>query len=230
MKAKQLRLEGIYDQKTFDLLSQLSIKNFSFDMRPLGLNFFPQHLFLKLLSQSWRSGDRYFLHYAYEKDFVIEKMAEDLKQLFSPFNPFSGQLFLEFSDQKPLSFYEQFKLPFYWHYHWEGEFHQILHSPLLQGVVLSCSFLQGLYQREDREHFFQSLSEMRRKRDNRPLEFILAGDWDCTVAEGFLRQFSFDMLSLPINAQLELCYRQVDVEKMQQSVKLFKENFTGNET
>ena len=79
MEKNNLRIDGIYDFRTVHFLEQKMVQNYSLDFRTRSFNFLQQHKFFELLGKDIKKDNRYFLHYAYEKDFIISKMIDDLR-------------------------------------------------------------------------------------------------------------------------------------------------------
>ena len=90
-------IEGIYDQRTFNSLKEVGISSFSFDFRPTSFNFYQQYRFLDLIDKCFDSSHQYFLHFAGEADFVIQKMVDDLDAQLG--DKEKSNIFLEFSDR-----------------------------------------------------------------------------------------------------------------------------------
>ena len=52
MDKLSLRIEGLYDMRTYQCLEALKVKQFSFDFRPRSLAFVQGHRFLEILEKS----------------------------------------------------------------------------------------------------------------------------------------------------------------------------------
>lgn len=223
-----LRIEGIYDLRTFTYLKDQGVVNFSFDCRPRSFNFLQQHRLFELIEKVNRSNFKYFLHYEEERDFVIEKMLSDLNgQGWGP-----QQFVLEFSDHKELSFYEKFKWPFWIHYfdhsHYPGNnLNNFLNSPYLKGVVFEERQFEELYRSGAWYSVLQVLSPAlyadKLNSNTRSVETMLTVSWE--FFNKFLSKSSLpsslnvDFISLPIDNNVEVCYRNVDLFKLEEEIK-----------
>lgn len=221
----KIRIDGIYDQRTFTALQGLGIDHFAFDFRPLSFNFLPQHRFFEMLEKSSVKSNYLFLKYEGEKDFVILKMLSDLQEKFGPLNKNIGPLAktcLEFSDFNKINFYEQFATPFWWHLTHltlndlqKDEVKQILKSPLLRGIVIKWEQLKSWIERGE-----WPAVKMKFRSD---CLLMINSDWDYTNE---IIETRFDFLlsafmyySLPINEEIEICYRNVDLFKLSSGLK-----------
>jgi hypothetical protein len=91
------------------LLQEQGIYNISFDLRPRSFNFIPMANLLEIIKHM-SDFTTITLHFANEKDYVINKIISEIKDM-------GRNCSLEFSDQKSLDYYESFKLPFYLYYY-----------------------------------------------------------------------------------------------------------------
>lgn len=225
MEKTLLRIEGIYDHRTFKFLKSLGLSIFSFDFRPLGLNFFPQHRFLDVLNHEYNSSYQFFLHYADEQDFIIQKMLTDLKGYGGNPGTLAPNFFLEFSDNKDLKFYEQFAVPYFWHYQEGGFLKEILQGSYLQGIFFSYNLLEDLFRRGGLYTFINAVLQLFHKtKREKPLEIFLTADWNQNIIPSLTDHLDFHCLSLPINQSIEVCYRNVDLEKLRKNVQSFQKN------
>ena len=106
---KNLKISGIYNLETVRLLQEQGIYNISFDLRPRSFNFIPMANLLEIIKHM-SDFTTITLHFANEKDYVINKIISEIKDM-------GRNCSLEFSDQKSLDYYESFKLPFYLYYY-----------------------------------------------------------------------------------------------------------------
>lgn len=199
MEKKTLRVEGIYDQETLKNLIEMGIEHFCFDFRAKSFNFLQQYKFLDFLRENYQHHHTYYLRYEGERDFIIQKMIDDLKLEYNWVN-----FYLEFSGGEPLPFVEQYSLDFYYHAGSDlfrhpqqiQELDRILKSKKLKGIVLHDPMLL--------ENFIE-LSDINK---------IWALDWDTqgTVVKKF--QGQFDILSFPINDWVEDDFRIVNFKKL----------------
>ena len=76
----KLRIEGVYDIRTVQYLKGQGIEDFSFDFRPKSFNFLQQYRFFEIIERCFHKNLRFFLKYQNEKDFIVQKMLNDIKE------------------------------------------------------------------------------------------------------------------------------------------------------
>ena len=218
-----IRIEGIYDLRTMKQLQDFSeVKSFDFDFRPTSFNFLQQYKMLEILEASYDSKSQYFLHYRDEKDFVIKKMIDDLKEFFSTHFGSLGiinNFFLEFSDENEFSFYDQFDQNYYWHYNPKRTIKEVRDAKYLKGICLDHSFLEDLHNKGQLYQFVQNFTQsflpmMFQKK----MGLILRVDWDDNIIPSLLDYFDFEFVSLSLNSKVEICYRNVDLNRMKKGL------------
>ncbi len=213
-------IDGVYDQRTFNLLKTLKIDSFSFDFRPTSFNFFQQYRFLDLVEKCFDSKDRYFLHFCGEADFVIQKMVDDLREKVS--DEELQCFMLEFSDRCSPKFYDQFEFPYILHYSPELKPENFSNSKFLNGIVLHFSHLEEMHREGRLFSFIQSFFQLVKTID---IELILKADWDADIFPSLVELLDFDSVALPVNDKVEVCYRNVDLNKLSNLLTVMKSNF-----
>lgn len=230
MKVK-FRIDGLYDKRTLDFLSEMGIYDYLFDFRPKSFNFLQQYRFYEILEHYFQEAgknpldqSRFYLYYDDEKDFIIKKMVDDLRGLLRSSlkeNHFS-RFFLEFSDNRDVSFYESFGVPFYWHFRPDRMLSPFLRSPLLKGVVLPFSFLERLHSEGTLLNFVQNFhAQLLGHATSIERELVLSLDWGANIFPSLFEYFDFDMLALPVNNKVEVSYRLVNLQKIAQELGHF---------
>lgn len=215
------RFEGIYDDRTLDCLCNLGIHHFSFDFRPTSMNFLPQHAFLDMVSRIHTSKMHYDLHFENEVDFGIQKMLDDLSEKIGGRAVLETQVTLEFSDQLPLEIYEKFKVPFWWHYSMHPDASRIISSPLCKGLILDQVLVEKVHAQGSLFSFIQSLMQLLyQNHHSHAKALLLRVDWDFNPMPFLFDQLDIEYISLPINPQIEVCYRNVDLGRL-------KNNYQG---
>ena len=187
---------------------------------------------MELIENAGSPTDRYFLQFENEQDYIIKKFIDDLKE-FTSRNPNYGfaigpqeyNFCLEFSDLREVGFYEQFKIPFYWHFHPNIDLRSMLDSPYCKGVVLSYSYLNRLHEAGE---FFNFVTEFLKHTDqkikNAEIDVVLTQDWDSDLFPSLLDFLPVSLFSLPINYKVETSYRNADISKISNELKLKSHN------
>lgn len=221
-----MRIEGLYDLRTLRTLKDSGIFDYGFDFRPTSFNFLQQYRFMDLMAQLDDSKSRYYLHFCNEADFVIAKFVEDLKKHYSEntdYGTFKDKVALEFSDYCTASFYDSFETPYYWNFHQERPLKDYLKSKHIKGLIFDFKWLHEKHEKGEFDsffaHFLQVAAPFIRERK---LEFILKIDWDSHLFDSLFDYVDFKLLSLPVNEKIEVCYRNVDLNKASKNIHFYK--------
>jgi hypothetical protein len=205
-----MKIDGIYDQKTIQTLIESKVQDLAFDFRPKSFNFLQQHKFLELLENNFNEKTNYFLRYSYEKDFVVQKMLDDFHEKYTTEN-----LYLEFSDFQASKYYDSFKTPFFWHYRSDVNPIEILKSEYIRGIVIPFNLIEEGHHQGNFFSFVQGLLQLVYPFiHEKKLEIHLGVDWDSDIFPTLFDTLDIDCVSLPINNKIEICYRNVDSQKM----------------
>lgn len=221
LRPMRIRIEGIYDERTFQILEEEAISDFSFDFRPKSFNFLQQYRFMEMMSLFHAPRRRYYCHFCNESPSVIEKITSDIQtELSLSKSHWNESFFLEFSGDESPDFMESYGMPFFWHYSSDQPLEAVLECRCLGGIILEYDFLHRLHESEQlydfREKFLElSVSFFRDRRG----EFFLRRNWDSDIFPSLYEIFNFTAVSVPVDSKIELSYRQVDTEKMRWEIK-----------
>jgi hypothetical protein len=183
-----LRVNGVYNQQTFQFLSELGVKKFTFDFRPVSMNFIQEYVVHDILKELSSANHQYYLMFQNEKDFVVSKITNEL--INNNLLRDSDSLFLDFRSNHELSYFEQFKTPFYWSFDESVNYYQIIDSPLLKGLTFSSTYLERLNERGQLFKFLSDLQGILQKSE-RDLKLHLEIEWETSIQESI-----FDFLIL----------------------------------
>lgn len=196
---KFIRVEGIYDKNTLSHLIKNGITHFCFDFRVKSFNFLQQYKFLDFLRDHYQLNHNYYLRYEGERDYIIQKMIDDIKLEYNLVN-----FFLEFSGGEPLPFVEQYEVKFFYHVpDWIfrdldklKETDRILKSKKLEGIVL------------------HSVRDLAKFLDLKDIKKILGLNWP--ISWDFVKNFQqdFDIYSFSIDETVEDDFRVVNLGKL----------------
>ena len=220
----QFRLEGIYNTQSLTFFMSFGVKNWSFDFRPKSFNFIQQYVFndcLKLLQDSL-STHSVSMRFLNEKDFMVDKVINDLKEI-SPLKNLSFEL----SDISDVTHAERNNIPFYWHYDFRLD-SSVYKNPLLKGIILSAADCQRMQASNSLGHFIIELSKLKSDGILKNQELILHFDWSQELMSSVLDFLPINTFSLPINHQIETGYRQVNQELFKDHWTLLKKQLLSN--
>ena len=214
----QFRVEGIYDKRTLQSLKDLKLKDLSFDFRPRSFNFLQKKLLEELL-EDVSQDDTVYLHFENEADFVIKNILESATKKCEKKN-----IILEFSGNQTAEYYESFNHDFLWNYDPSSEhLDDILKSKLLKGLIIPLSIINEEHRKGNIINFSKELhSKIFNLLSKDSGMLILSMDWDSNLFSSLVQYFDFDLISIPINNKIEVCYRNVDLSKMQDQVSFLQ--------
>lgn len=221
-----LRIDGIYSGDTLKELNSFGISSFSFDFRPRSFNFLQQHSFMDIIEQNLKYSNEYFLRFANEQDFVINKFIYDLNDFLTTSGNMSlGKecFFLEFSGGEDHSFCNQFKMPYSWHFHPARDWKSHLSSDFMRGIVFPYSYLHELHEKGAFLDFVtRMLPEFLAMMSETKIKMALEIDWDSNIFPSIEEYFNFDFWSLPINSKIEHSFRNTDLQKVKNQLQYFQ--------
>ena len=232
--SSKFKIDGIYNVSVINTLKKLSIYNFGFDFRPLSFNFIPQYSFEELVSESFESRCKYYLHFDDEKEFMIWKIVDDLTKLYSKISKnisdqeyltMQNNFFMEFSYlDHDIEFYNQFNLPFYIHINKETELDKFLSRSFLKGIIIDYEELNVLHEQDLLLDFINKFSNyLKMNPRHRHLDIVLNIDWDSDIFPTLPELVNFSIVSLQINKKIESSYRNVDSKKVISSLKTIRQ-------
>lgn len=212
------RLSGIYDLRTLNFLIENGIHQFIFDFRPTSMSFLQEYKVVELLKGL--SFGKVFLLFRNEKTFMMERIYNSCR------NSFGGELILEVEGSVDDDF-SQLGVPFYYRIEEEEQLSSsksIFLNQNCRGHVLSYEMLKNL---NDRNSFMSWVQRYYQEIGGRSLELKqdLYLDWDSDIFPTLFEYFDFDSLTLPVNSKIEVCYRNVDLNKVSTNLKHL--NFTA---
>ncbi len=212
-----IRIEGLYDLRTVHKCQSLGIKHFHFDFRPRSFNFLQQYRYLEL-EKAFQTGESRYFHFENESETMVQKFLDDL--------PDRNNTFLQFSDDRGAEYYDQFKTPFYWHYDPFAKQNIPKSGQFIKGIILNFNDIQAIHGADQIYNFSSNLlGHTLGLFEQKNLEIHLTIAWDANIFPSLLDLFSFKTISLPINNQVEICYRNVNLPKVEEGIKYFSNHF-----
>ncbi|MEC7274832.1 MAG: hypothetical protein VXV96_00800 [Bdellovibrionota bacterium] len=204
----KLALSGIYDQRTVSFLAEKNIDFLCFDLRPRSLNFIQEYRLLEMAQAM--VGGVLVLQFSQEKDFIIHRLIKSVREVFS------GEILLYFCADEADEFCNSFGVGYLKKISGNGP--MPLPQSYLKGVVFSHHYLDYLGDNGVLQQFaaryYQTFSQQ-----SIDLYQILEGDWDSNYRPSLCDLFDLDYLMLPINQKVEVCFRNVDLNGLEASLR-----------
>ena len=214
---QDLRIEGIYDQRTLKLLKQKGLRDFGFNFSPRSFNFIQEHVFLSDLVPLLDPLDRIHLHFDRSDDPMIKKVLEDLKK--------SGvaleSVYVDCDEWKESP--ETLGARYYLTYQ-PGLDISLCKSELFSGMIFNFSYFEELHQKNVLNNFISNFYTHFSKVLTDSKRVVLRVDWNHNVMPTLLDYFEFDLMSFSINSKIEVCYRNVDLKKLTTEMDLIKKS------
>lgn len=208
MNDVNLFLQGIYDQRTLKFLIQEGIKHFIFDFNPRSFNFIQEYVFLDLYKNFITDKNQIFLKFTNSKDPMINKLINDIKII----NPNLSNIVFLFDEVDT-----DFPHPFFLNY---SSSLKIPNSSYLKGIFLNFEFIENAYNHNSMNLFYSNLLS------KNPIlvskKMILNINWRDNLLSSVFEIFEVDGISLSINSDVEVCYRNVDHQKIKKEIQLKK--------
>jgi hypothetical protein len=215
--AYKLKIEGIYDQRTFKILKAEGVVHFGFDFSPRSLNFIQEHIFINDIVPLIGFGDHLYLHFAISSDPMIDKVFQDLVK--SGVNIDSVYLICdEWTELPSLK-----KLKYFISYFSNIE-HSFLSHNLCMGIIFEYQFFEDLKTKNIFNDFIATFFTRFNYILHGNKKLIVKMDWNNNVIPDLFEAFDFDLVSFPISAKVEICYRNVKLKKMSNEMILFEKN------
>lgn len=200
------------------------VKDWSFDFRPKSFNFIQQYAFndcLKILNSSL-SEHSVSMRFQFEKDFMVDKIIDDLKEFYPIKN-----LSFELSESADIVHSEKHQIPFYWHYDFKLD-SSVYKNPLLKGIILSAADCQRMQATNSLGSFIIEFCKLQQEGIFKEVELLLHFDWTQELMSSVLDFLRINTYSLPINSQIETSYRQVNQELFKDHWVLLKKQLLSN--
>ncbi len=220
VKKTTIRIDGIYSNELLTKLKAQGETEFSFDFRARSLNFLQQYKFLECIKGNISNGDKLFLHYSNEQDYIIQKMLDDLK-VESP--EYSSQIYLYFSDVKEKEFYESFEKPFSWEFDNIRHLEKIVDSKYFNELVIPFSLIQWHHGKGDSIPMLTKIFNLRNKHK---FNISIKINWDFSIIESVFDFFHFDSYIIPVSHYVETSYRNIDLQKIDNQIDIIKNQLT----
>lgn len=206
------RFSGIYDLRTLNFLSENNIRHYIFDFRPTSLNFLQEYKAVEFLN-TLQTG-QVFLLFRSEKSFMIERIYKSCRDVFG------GEIFIEIEGTVDEAFTD-LSLPFYYRFLNREELvtsRNIFTNSHCRGHVYNYEMLKDLHENNNFlswiKEYYQVIGT-----NSLSLKQDILLDWDSDIFPSLFEYLDFDSMTLPINHKIEVCYRNVDLNKVSNNIK-----------
>lgn len=197
-----LFIHGIYDAQTLKTLGQLNVKKLGLDLRGKSLNLIPFHTlksFIPMLTDQE-------VHLIFEND-----KPATVNSFLSLLGTDQTRFVLQFRDTQEAAYYNSFAHPFSWFFHPDGDWENILRSPLLQTLILPVKFKQD----------YQSLPKLWHMIQERLLPVVLHVE-SFTDLNLYVHEKNLT-LSVDLGRDMECSFRKIDQSRLS-SLSIWRKN------
>lgn len=225
MRDMQIRITGVYDQRTLKSLDNLKINHVGFDMHPLSFSFLQGYKLLELLEKSYRFESSYYLQFKNEKAEIISYILSEIEKRFGikGSGRFPVNIFLEFHGNEEPSLMESFNWKYLFYYNGEAALPSLKESELLYGMIIDYQMLKTVLDKGTLFEFIKELNRWMLTLINRQdFKIFIHLNWDQTLDEQIATLLPSSIISLPINRLVEIGYREVDLPKLEKSIEYYK--------
>lgn len=217
----RLKFEGIYDSRTLKFLKNLGVKKFGFDFNPRSFNFIQEYVFLEQIVPLLGHTDELTLTFTRSNDPMISKVLLDLKR-----NGFDLKNVSLICLEWPIAPAE-FEVNYYLNYVPQIDVN-LANFTNFKGFFFDYSLFEGMQSdgvlRAFVSNYFTRFGKVAASADT-----VLRVEWNDNIFPSLIDIFDFNTLSFPINADIEVCYRNVDLKKLQKEIDVHSLNRTFNE-
>jgi hypothetical protein len=216
---QKLRIEGIYDKRTFQYLKAQGLSSFCFDFSPKSFNFIQEYVFIEQIINLLGPSDKVFLHFARSNDPMVTKLIADLAKTGLSLN----NVYFEFdewsSEFGPIDFSYNYLLNFS-----KDSDSSKLIGTNFKGFVFNFDFFVGLHRSNLLNNFASNFYTRYQEKLGDQSLMLLKLDWHSNLLATLFDLFEFDLLSFPINSKIEICYRNVDLKKLSSEMEVLQKN------
>lgn len=200
----EVRVNGVYSSSIINHLSAIGISHFSFDLRPMSLNFTQSYKIKEILEQTTSSLKTFYIHFENEKEFMIN-------ELLSSIGESRGQssMMLEFSGRDEIEYFESFDTPYLWHFNEDVNLEAIINSKYLKKISFDQIYIERLLQFGKLYDLFGNILKLI---GNKEIELEISANWDSAIMETIIDFYPITSLNFEINNKVEKSYRQIDLQ------------------
>lgn len=216
---QKLRIEGIYDQRTLKYLKERGVKDFCFDFSPVSFNFVQEYVFLDQILNLLDSSDRIFLHFTRSNDPMVNKLAFDLEKAGRSLE----NIFFEFDEWSNDVLPSHFNFNFLINFSKEADPAKLI-GPNFKGFVFNFDYFEEMHRLNLLTNFATNFYTRYHSRLPQNHLMLLRINWHSNLLASLFDLFEFNLLSFPINSSIEVCYRNVDLKKLNSEMDILKKS------
>jgi hypothetical protein len=216
MDGPKIQIHGIYDSRTLKSIQNENIRDFSFDFSPRSFNFIQEHVFLDLLKNTLNENDNIYLTFDHESDYMISKLLKDIKN----FRPLLKNVFLIFKNINALEKVTS-EVPFFIHYDHQLK-SSIVNSPNCRGVLIDFFIIEEAFLNNSVNKFYSNFLIRFNTFINENKSLILKVSWSDHLISSVLDIIDINFIYIELNNEVEICYRNIDLKKVQRELSLKK--------
>lgn len=203
----QLKVNGIYDQRTLEAVVSMGIKHLGFCFRPLSPYLMASNIFIDEILPKIPFGSFLYFEFENQLDPMIRYLSEKLASRNEAFQRVSICL-VKITGNEECLFHSNQILEIKYD---EENLKEATFLKKVSGLSFNQSQLEDKRKGQKFNDFFSSLDQFA-LRDG--LEFELRVLSDGALEKKDLNLFDIGRISLEINPGLEVCYRNVNLEKL----------------
>jgi hypothetical protein len=216
---QKLRIDGIYDKRTLNHLKSLGLKDFCFDFSPKSFNFIQEYVFLEQILKLIEPSDKIFLRFNRSNDPMVNKLIEDIKK-----NGHSlKNIYFEFDEWSAEVSSINFEYNYLLNFSKDNDPIKLI-GKNFKGFIFQFDFFENLHRSDLIDSFTRNFFSKYSAVLGAESLMLLKIDWHNNLISSVFDLFDFDLLSFPINSKIEVCYRNVDFNKLNSEMKLLKKN------
>lgn len=212
----QLKVNGIYDQRTLEAVVSMGIKHLGFCFRPLSPYLMASTTFFDEILPKIPFGSFVYFEFENQLDPMIRYLSEKLSSRNEAFQRVSICL-VKITGNEECLFHSNQILEIRYD---EENLKEAKFLKKVSGLNLNYSQLQDMRKGQKFNHFFSSLEQFS-LRDELELEIRVSSE--ASLEKKDLNLFDIGRISLEINPELEVCYRNVNLEKLTRRLLELKE-------
>ncbi len=204
MANQEIRLEGVYNDQSFEIAHNNNVSEITLDFRPRSFNFLPVYHCQDLL-EKWGSKFKNFrLLFSEDSNLVMSEIYGKLASYISGKCSFELEYFRQDLDYKKLD------TPFFLQVEEIDDIEKAIMTPQLKGLILNNQFLLDLADEGIYSDYLTFLHRLILSNQRNDLEISLKVDWDEVVPHNLYKWFQINQYILTISNKVESHYRSID--------------------
>ncbi len=223
MDNSNLRLEGVYNDQSFQIANENQVKTLTLDFRPRSFNFLPVHHALELL-EKWKDHFQDFrLLFSSDSELIVSEIFSKLS------HQIGSKCSIEFEFYREDFNYQSLDLPFYLEVEELDILERAILLPNLKGLVLDTEFLLGLAEEGVYEEYLNFIHRLILSNQRKDLVIDLRIDWDGVFPHNLNKWFHINQFILSVSPVVEEKYRVINPDLFLSKFKNVQNHIVGPE-